>query len=72
MLAFNFHALKYLRWLYWKICSTRPQNFGGLWGTSKKKALLYVKFCVSYQLVLQICKESETELKSQTQIFSLK
>ena len=32
-------------------------------GESKKKALLYVKFCVSYQLVLQICKESETEPK---------
>ena len=33
-------------------------------GKNKKKASLYVKFCVSYQLVLQICKESETEPKS--------
>ena len=48
---------------FWKICSTRPQNFGGLKGKGKKKAWLYVKFSVSYQLVLQICKESETEPK---------
>ena len=35
-----------------------------VWGEkSKKKAWLYVKFCISYQLVLQICKESETEPK---------
>ena len=41
----------------------RNQNFGGLKGKGKKKAWLYVKFSVSYQLVLQICKESETEPK---------
>ena len=28
----------YLRRLFWKICSTRPQYFGGLQGKSKKKA----------------------------------
>ena len=61
--AFNFYELKYLQGPFWKICSTRPQNFGGLKGKGKKKAWLYVKFSVSYQLVLQICKESETEPK---------
>ena len=27
---------------FWKICSTRPQNFGGLKGKGKKKAWLYM------------------------------
>ena len=40
-----------------------PQNFEDSKGKSKKKAWLYVLFCVSCQLVLQICKESETEPK---------
>ena len=61
--ALNLYELKYLREPFWKICSTRPQNFGGLKGKGKKKAWLYVKFSVSYQLFLQICKESETEPK---------
>ena len=39
------------------------QNFGGLREKSKKKAWLHLKFCISSQLVLQICKESETEPK---------
>ena len=62
-ICFNFYELKYLPGQFCKNCSTSPQNFGGLKGKRKKKALLYVKFCVSYQLVLQICKESETEPK---------
>ena len=61
--AFNLYELKYLPGPFWKICSTHPQNFRDVKGKSKKKAWLYVKFCVSYQLVLQIYKESETEPK---------
>ena len=71
-ICFNFYELKYLRGLFWKNCSTRPQNIGGLKGKSKKKASLYVKFCVSYQLVLQICKKKWNWTQIITQIFSLK
>ena len=61
----------YPRRLFWKICTTRPQNFRGLKGKSTKKALLDVQFCVSFQLVqLQKYKESESAIL--TQIFSLK
>ena len=62
-ICFDFYEFRYLRWPFWKNCSTRPQNFGGLKEKSKKKAWSYVKFCISSQLVLQICKESETEPK---------
>ena len=36
--AEDHHQPKYLRRLFWMICSTRPENFGGLKGKSKKKA----------------------------------
>ena len=64
IVAFNLCELKYLRGMFWNICSNRPQNFGGLKGKSTKKAWLDVGFCVSCQLALQICKESETEPQS--------
>ena len=35
--AFDHHELKYLPGPYQKICSSRPQNFGGLKAKSKKK-----------------------------------
>ena len=38
-ICFNFLELKYLRRPFWKNCSTRPQNFGGLKG---KGEVLYI------------------------------
>ena len=51
--------------------STRPKNFGGLKGKSKKKASLYVKFCVSYQLPYKYIKKVKLNPNTFSEIIEL-
>ena len=68
--AFNLCELKYLHGLFWKVCSTHPQNFWGLKGKGTKKAWLDMQFCVFVNSSQKYVKKVKLHLNFNPNIFS--
>ena len=69
-ICFNFYELKYLRGPFWKNCSTRPQNFGGLKGKVKRKHCYMWSFVYPINSSYKYVKKVKLNPNNNPNIFS--